>query len=434
MLKRLLSLSLSAVILLSGCSNNMTSSTPAQEQLNVHDVANNEIDDQIASNPDISNNEISVSEITDLRMLPVAEGEDVDVNSYEYEVNFANLDSDDLQRYVTDSLYDEVLSNLDGTDYYVSEIRSVFISQEYIDELAYNSKSNIYFGYTLEELDAQFKGSRYIFTLGDQGDTIVTEYEEYDDSYNQLIQNVSTGTGVILLAINLSESTSKYPTVSMIFAFSALTGTVVAVSAAGLATVVSAAVIGIQTGDMEKARNEAMLIGSEAFKWGAMIGTVGGAVVGTQQAVTGAGAVLSPEVVGIIQKDLKYPIYIIRNFYGIEEAEELKAANLIPKLINGATALVRLDIDLDYIDELGRSNLQRMLLGLAPCDSNGNEYLLRMIGEGSESALAILTEDEAKSPNLSNFVDISQLGDSKSSDIRKKFWKTMASLLLELAE
>jgi len=445
MIKKILSLSLSALILISGCSQNGSISTDVTAQPGVYETTVTEEETQISQESNTSDENIPVSEITDLKLLPIAEGEDADPTPYEYEVNFDNLDSQGLQRYVTDTLYESVVSELECTDYYVSGIGSVYISQEYIDELTYNSKTNIFFGYSLEELDQQFQGERYLFTLGDQSDTIVTAYEEYDDSYDRMIQNVSTGTGVILMAINLSGKTSESPTVSMIFAFSALTGTVVAVSAAGLAGLVTAMVVGVSTGDMDEAKKEAMLVSSEVFKWGAIAGTVAGAAVGTYEVLTAppavagtadavAGMLLSPNEVYLIQQDLKYPIYLIQQFYGMEEVEELKAANLVPELINGAIALIKTDIDLEYVDELGRTNEQRMLLGLAPCDSEGNEYLLRLIGEGAEYTLAVLSQDEAASPNLSNFVDLSESNLSNTSDIRKKFWKTMAVILLEMAD
>ena len=44
--------------------------------------------------------------------------------------------------------------------------------KEYLDELAFNSQENVYFGYTLSELNAQFQGEKYIFTLGENNETV----------------------------------------------------------------------------------------------------------------------------------------------------------------------------------------------------------------------------------------------------------------------
>lgn len=60
-------------------------------------------------------------------------------------------------------------------------LSAVYISKEYLDEVAFNSQSNVYFGYTLAELDEVFQGTRYIFTLGDDGNTTVRELQAIDD-------------------------------------------------------------------------------------------------------------------------------------------------------------------------------------------------------------------------------------------------------------
>ena len=72
------------------------------------------------------------------------------------------------------------------------------MSKEYLEETAYNSQPNIYFGYTLEELNGFFQGDRYIFNLSDEGTTTVEKLQEVADADSQqVIKNVATGTGVI---------------------------------------------------------------------------------------------------------------------------------------------------------------------------------------------------------------------------------------------
>ena len=62
-----------------------------------------------------------------------------------------------------DLIYRDTVSALNSADYLVSDVSAVYVSKEYLEELDYNSQSNIYFGYTLDELDAQFQGKRYVF-------------------------------------------------------------------------------------------------------------------------------------------------------------------------------------------------------------------------------------------------------------------------------
>ena len=96
---------------------------------------------------------------------------------------FTGLDDSALLTYMEDSIYTNLIIELDNEMYFVENVSAVYISKEYLEEVAYNSQENIYFGYTLSELDAYFQGTRYVFTLGDDGQTIVTEFQEYDDTY-----------------------------------------------------------------------------------------------------------------------------------------------------------------------------------------------------------------------------------------------------------
>ena len=122
---------------------------------------------------------------------------------YEYVVDFNSLDDAELQRYVQDNIYNELVAQLDSDEYFVENVSAVYISQEYIDELTYNSKPNVYFGYTLEEIDAVYQGTRYVFTMSEEGDTIVVPFEEYDDTFEQVIKNVAIVTGVILICVTV---------------------------------------------------------------------------------------------------------------------------------------------------------------------------------------------------------------------------------------
>ena len=141
------------------------------------------------------------------------------------EVGFSGMNDPNLLRYTEDIIYQNLVTSLDSEEYFVENVSAIYISQEYIDELAYNSQENIYFGYTLQELSEQFQGKKYVFTLGDDGTTIVTEFENYDDTYDRALKNVSIGTGVILVCVTVSVVTAGAgaPAISMIFAASAKT-------------------------------------------------------------------------------------------------------------------------------------------------------------------------------------------------------------------
>ena len=311
------------------------------------------------------------------------------------EFNFTGLSDPALLQYVEDSVYANLVHELDSDSFFVENVSAIYISKEYLDELAYNSQANIYFGYTLSELEEQFQGTKFVFTLGENGQTAVQEFEAYDDTYDREIRNVAIGAGVILLCVTVSVVTAGVgaPAVSVIFAASAKTATAFALSGGIFSGVAEGIVTGIETKDFDKSLKAAALAGSEAFKWGAITGSVGG---GAQSAIALKGATLNGLTMNqaaAIQRSSKYPLDVIKGFKTVEQYDICRKANLVPRTINGKTSLVR-KIDLNYIDEFGRTNLQRMKEGLAALDSTGQAYELHHIGQKVDSTLAILTKAE----------------------------------------
>lgn len=198
-------------------------------------------------------------------------------------LEFATMDDPDLLRYMEDSIYADLEAEL-GEDYAIENVTAVYVpfaSDEYKQELAYNSQENVYFGYTLSELDQQFQGVRYIFTTDESGKTTVKEFEAYDDSYDQVIKNVAIGTGVILVCVTVSVVSGGVGAapVCAVFAAAAKGGTVAALSGGVISGATAGAVKAIETGgDMEAVAREAAVKGSEGFKWGAITGALAGGV------------------------------------------------------------------------------------------------------------------------------------------------------------
>lgn len=194
---------------------------------------------------------------------------------------FTGLDDRNLQQFVEDQVYANLVDIFDDENYVIENVQAVYVSKEYIEELAYNSKANIYFGLTEAELYEQFQGEKYIFTLGEDGTTIVKLAEAYDDTYSKVIKNVAVGTGVILVCVTVSVATAGagMPAVSLVFAASAKTAAEFAISGAVISSVTSGAITAYQTGgDMEATIKSAALAGSNSFKWGAISGAVIGGV------------------------------------------------------------------------------------------------------------------------------------------------------------
>ncbi len=413
-MKRGIALVLSCALVLVGCGQNTTSADNHSVEETQVEVMENVVDEGIA-----------VETTQDME----------DTTPYEYVVDFNSLDDAELQRYVQDNIYNELVAQLDSDEYFVENVSAVYISQEYIDELTYNSKPNVYFGYTLEEIDVVYQGTRYVFTMSEEGDTIVVPFEEYDDTFEQVIKNVAIGTGVILICVTVSvvSGGTGAPAVSMIFAASAKSGTIFALSSGGLSAVASGIVIGIETGDMDEALKAAALSGSESFKWGAITGVISG---GATEAVALKGATLNGLTMNeaaIIQKESGFPLDVIKQFRNMEQYNICKDAGLTSKLVNGKTALIR-NIDLNYVDDAtGYTNLELMSRGYAPIDpATGTKYQLHHIGQKADSTLAILTEAEHKlggNDTIWHLKDIATEVHTSTNNWdaqRKQFWKAMA--------
>ena len=426
-MKRIISLLLVCVLCLSGCAQNNVAGTNVDSEAD--SVAEKVEEAVIEATKDVvakedASDDLSVAD-------EVIDDPEADPTPYEYKPEFDSLDNEDLDRYIEDNLYNELVNALDSDKYFVENISTVYISQEYIDELEYNSQSNIYFGYTLKELEDVFQGQKFVFTLGDSGDTIAVPFEDYDDTYDQIIRNVAIGTGVILICVTVSVVTGGVgaPAVSMIFATAAKSGTIMALSSGTLGGVAKGVITAVQTGDVDEAIKQGALAGSEGFKWGAIAGTISG---GASEAIALKGATLNGLTMNEaaeIQKESKYPLDIIKQLHSKEEYEVFKAANLKPQMINGKTALIRSDIDLNFKDALGRTNLERMRNGLSPLDPSGVPYELHHIGQKADATLTILTRTEHDSSVLHGFISDTEIDRAAFAVIRKQFWKTTATVL-----
>lgn len=209
-----------------------------------------------------------------------------DETSEEQSPSFASLDDSGLLQYMKDGIYSDLENKFDSEDFIIENVdatyvpEDVFVSSEYQEELDYNSRSNIYFGYSLKKLDEEFQGTRYVFTPNDDGTTTVKALEAYDDTYDRALQDVAIGTGVILICVTVSVVTAGAGAapIAMVFAASAKTGTEMALSSGVISAAAAGAMTGFKTGNVDEAMKAAASAGAESFKWGAITGAlVGGA-------------------------------------------------------------------------------------------------------------------------------------------------------------
>ena len=69
--------------------------------------------------------------------------------------DFKGMSDPALPGYIENTLYQELVADLHGEQYYVENVSAIYLSQEYLDELAFNSQPNIFFGYIKRQRDCR---------------------------------------------------------------------------------------------------------------------------------------------------------------------------------------------------------------------------------------------------------------------------------------
>ena len=300
---------------------------------------------------------------------------------------------------IEDAVYTELIERLAAKGLYIEDVKVSYLSKEYLENLDYNSRENVYFGYKLSELKEAMGDKKYQFTLGKDGKTTVELFEEKDEYanvYGGALENMITGGGVVLICATASPiaATAGAPAVvSTILACAAKGGAVSGAANAAMGGTIAGIIEYVNSGSVSKAIDASILQGSESFKWGAIAGAVTG---GAGKAIELKGLSrngLTMSEAATLQKE-KLPNQIIKNLTSMDEEQIYKTAGLEAKrLSTGEWSYLR-KIDLtSKID--GKTNLERIAEGKAPIDpATGKYYELHHVGQNPESPLAILTKEE----------------------------------------
>lgn len=285
-MKRLISIILMFALILTSCGNKV-GSTPEEisESVENETTVPSEENKQEEAAISETNDESSSNEVTQYSEFSEEDYENEDAEHVTTEFRNSNMSDQELLQYVVDNVYANLESELDTDKYKIEGVGATYVSQEYLDELEYNSQESIYFGYSLSEVDANFGDTKYIFTIGEDNSTVVQELVEYkDNTFNDVVRNVAIGSGVILVCVTISVVSGGLgaPVVSFIFAGAADTALSYAIHSAIYGGITAAVMKGYQTGDFEEAAKAGAVAASEGFKWGAIIGAVVG---GTKNAI-----------------------------------------------------------------------------------------------------------------------------------------------------
>lgn len=172
--------------------------------------------------------------------------------------------------YIEDQIANQLESYND--EYILEYVECVYYSQEYIDELLYNSQTNNYFGYDYDEIVSAMGDKDWTFTVQD-GKTVVVEVQDPNDALEQLVKKVAIGTGVIVVCAVISVVGGGAP-IACFFAGAAKTALVSAVDGALVGGAIGAIIGGIQTGTWEGAADSAIKAAGDGFLWGAISGAL----------------------------------------------------------------------------------------------------------------------------------------------------------------
>lgn len=343
---------------------------------------------------------------------PSSETQIVEPVSYHYPDEYASPADPEIAEGLEESVYASLREALNSEDFLIDEVEVAYVSQEYLDELQYNSQENVFFGYTLPEIRDYFEGVPYVFTV-ENGVTVVKPFEDYDDTWEQVAVNVATGTGVIAVCATvtvLAPAVGAPTAVTAIFTFAtggAVSGAVVDAAISGVFTGITT---GVQTGDIGQAIKAAALSASEDYKCGAIIGAAAagaaegvGLLKASKYAKKAGEAGLAMSEAAKVQLESGFSLKTIRNMRNMDEYEVYKSAGLkecIVKTPEGTRRVLARDLDMKITDKDGRTNLQRMEKGLNPIDENGVTYDYHHVGQKNDGTLALLSKHEHRMSGL----------------------------------
>lgn len=144
---------------------------------------------------------------------------------------------------------------------------------------------------------------------------------------------------------------------------------------------------------------------------------------------------LTDEQKAEIKEKTGWPDEIINSIVSWNEYEIYQQAGLREGDVNGKKCLIRDDIDLDYEDEDGITNRERMQLGLSPLTSDGEVVELHHIGQRADSPLAELKRSEHRGGGNDSILHDKTLetavhgeGNNWSGE-SKHYWKSRVSTI-----
>ena len=115
-----------------------------------------------------------------------------------------------------------------------------------------------------------------------------------------------------------------------------------------------------------------------------------------------------------------------------QEAEIYMKTNLKETEIDGKKCLIRSDIEMNFKDEFGRTNKERMENGMSPLTNSGEKVELHHIGQKPDSPLAELTTQEHRGKGndtvLHDKQKVSEINRNIFNGEKEHYWKSRTAI------
>lgn len=171
-----------------------------------------------------------------------------------------------LIQHIEDEIYSDIVDEYITEDLIIDDLEVRYYSDEYLEHIEYNSKENVWFGYTLSEVNEFFGDEQYVFTLAENGETTVTSVQSYNSALGKAIKDVAVGTGVIAVCLVISNVVNE-ERISITFLEAAKDGAVNGVRNGVKAALYAALMAAKESGDFEGILEAAISEGAYEYKW-----------------------------------------------------------------------------------------------------------------------------------------------------------------------
>lgn len=343
-------------------------------------------------------------------------------------LDFNNMSDKEYEEVIKDLVYKNLIDQIDTNEYFISDISTQRVSQEYLQQVEANNEENIIFTKTTSELE-NMEDNAYFFDVDDSGNTIIQEISKDDvhenSSLRTVINNISIGAGVIMVTASIGLlTTTSAPALSVICLVGAKSGLIGAMSTGAISTAISGTANYVKTKNLAKSAENAIVGGSEDFKIAAIACTATGGIAKWTNLLSGTKGGLKLKNVAQIQKETKWSNNTIKQIGSMEEYNVYKKNKLVEVKVGDKNMLVPSNLKKILLTD---ENLSRVEKGLAPLDANGKPYELHHMLQKQDSTLAILSDTEhAKIPN--KYENKSKINRKDFAKIRRKIWKKIYEL------